>query len=88
MNVLRDVDRPDLNELNNGCIHSPPMTESQVIAFLEAVKANPALQAKLDAATDPAVVFQIAQDAGYPLAKDSLDSLLVSAISKVKKIQP
>jgi predicted ribosomally synthesized peptide with nif11-like leader len=61
------------------------MSESQVIAFLEAVKANPTLQAKLDAATDPAVVFQIAKDAGFPLDKDGLDSLLASAISKVKR---
>ena len=63
------------------------MTESQVMAFLEAVKANPALQAKLDAATDPADVFSIAKDAGFALDKDGLDSLIASAISKVKKIQ-
>lgn len=48
------------------------MSEEQLKAFLEAVKANAALQEKLKAATDADVIAQIAKAAGFIISAEEL----------------
>ena len=48
------------------------MSEEQLKAFLEAVKADAALQEKLNAATDADVVMAIAKAAGFMISADEL----------------
>ena len=48
------------------------MSEEQLKAFLEAVKADTALQEKLKAATDPDAVVAIAKAAGFMISAEDL----------------
>ena len=50
------------------------MSEEQLKAFLEAVKADAGLQEKLNAAADPdAVIVEIAKEAGFVISADELE---------------
>ena len=49
-----------------------PMSEEQLKAFLEAVKADAGLQEKLKAATDAAAAVAIARAAGYVISVEEL----------------
>ena len=57
-----------------------PMSEEQLKAFLEKVKADTSLQEKLKAATDSDAVLAIAKEAGFSISADDLknDQLKVS----------
>ena len=46
------------------------MSEEQLKAFLEKVKSDTRLQAKLKAAADPDAVLAIAKDAGFNISAD------------------
>jgi predicted ribosomally synthesized peptide with nif11-like leader len=46
------------------------MSEEQLTAFLEAVKADPGLQEKLSSAASPADIEAIAMHAGYVISAD------------------
>ena len=48
------------------------MSEEQLRAFLEAVKADAGLQEKLKAATDADAVVAIAKEAGFTISADNL----------------
>ena len=48
------------------------MSEEQLKAFLEKVKADTSLQEKLNAATDADAVVAIAKDAGFRISADDL----------------
>jgi len=48
------------------------MSEDQLKAFLEAVKADAGLQEKLNAAADPDAVVVIAKDAGFMISAEEL----------------
>jgi len=48
------------------------MSEEQLKAFLEAVKADAGLQEKLNAAADPDAVVEIAKEAGFVISADEL----------------
>ena len=48
------------------------MSEDQLKAFLEAVKADAGLQEKLNAAADPDAVVEIAKDAGFMISAEEL----------------
>ena len=48
------------------------MSEEQLKAFLEAVKADAALQDKLKAASDDDAVVAIAKEAGFSISADDL----------------
>jgi predicted ribosomally synthesized peptide with nif11-like leader len=49
------------------------MSEDQLKAFLEAVKADAGLQEKLNAAADPDAVVEIAKEAGFVISADELE---------------
>lgn len=51
------------------------MSEDQLKAFLDAVKADAALQQKLKAAADPEEVAVIAKDAGFVIAAEDLTTM-------------
>jgi predicted ribosomally synthesized peptide with nif11-like leader len=51
------------------------MSEEQLKAFLEAVKADAALRAKLNAAANPEAVAAIAKEAGFALYTDHMEKL-------------
>ena len=48
------------------------MSEEQLKAFLEAVKADAGLQQKLEGVTDPDAVVAIAKEAGFCISADEL----------------
>ena len=48
------------------------MSEDQLKAFLEAVKADAGLQEKLNAAAHPDLVVEIAKDAGFMISAEEL----------------
>jgi len=48
------------------------MSEDQLKAFLEAVKADAGLQEKLNAAADPDAVVEIAKEAGFLISAEEL----------------
>ena len=48
------------------------MSEEQLKAFLEKVKADTSLQEKLKAAADPDVVVSIAKESGFSISADDL----------------
>ncbi|QNI54490.1 nif11-like leader peptide domain protein [Synechococcus sp. BIOS-E4-1] len=50
------------------------MSEEQLKAFLEKVKADTSLQEKLKAAADANTVAAIAKDAGFSISADDLDN--------------
>ena len=52
--------------------HAHPMSEEQLKAFLEAVKADAGLQEKLKAAADAKAVAAIAKEAGFSISTDDL----------------
>ena len=52
--------------------HSAAMSEEQLKAFLEAVKADEALQEKLKAAADTDAVVEIAKAAGFAISAEEL----------------
>ena len=52
------------------------MSEEQLKAFLEAVKADAGLQEKLNAAADPDAVLEIAKEAGFVISADELERLM------------
>ena len=66
-----------LNQCYDYCIGTYPMSEEQLNAFLEKVKADTSLQSKLKAAKDTDAVVAIAKAAGF----------LVSAEELLKKAQ-
>ena len=50
----------------------PPMSEEQLKAFLEKVKANTSLQEKLNGAADADAVVAIAKESGFSISADDL----------------
>jgi predicted ribosomally synthesized peptide with nif11-like leader len=54
-----------------------PMSEEQLKAFLEAVKADAELQEKLKAATDAEAVVAIAEAAGFVISAEELEALVL-----------
>ena len=50
----------------------PPMSEEQLKAFLEKIKADTSLQEKLKAASDADAVVAIAKEAGFSISADGL----------------
>jgi len=48
------------------------MSEEQLKAFLEAVKADAGLQQKLEGVTDPDAIVTIAKEAGFCISADEL----------------
>ena len=61
-----------LNQCYNSSISTYPMSEEQLKAFLEKVKADTSLQEKLKAAADSDAVLAIAKDAGFSISADDL----------------
>ena len=53
-------------------LHYPAMSEEQLKAFLEAVKADAGLQAKLKTAADADAVVAIAKEMGFMISADEL----------------
>ena len=51
------------------------MSEEQVNAFLEKVKADTSLQEKLKAATSPEAALQIAKEAGFSITAEDIQSM-------------
>ena len=61
--------------VNSPCpITYPPMSEEQLKAFLEAVKADAALQKKLQAATDADAAVAIAKEAGFVISAETFNN--------------
>ena len=58
---------------DKGCSSTPPMSEEQLKAFLEKVKADTSLQEKLKAASDADAVVAIAKEAGFDISVDDLE---------------
>lgn len=58
------------------------MSEEQLNAFLEAVKADAGLQEKLKAAVDADAVVAIAKAAGYVISADELQRALRAEVSE------
>ena len=58
------------------------MSEEQLKAFLEAVKADAGLQEKLNAAADPDAVVEIAKEAGFVISADELERRQAAEISE------
>ncbi len=50
------------------------ISEEQLKAFLEAIKADAGLQEKLKAATDVVTVIALAKDMGFPISVGDLES--------------
>ena len=50
------------------------MSEEQINAFLEKVKADTSLQEKLKAATSPEAVIEIAKEAGFLITAEDIQS--------------
>ena len=61
-----------LNQCYNSSIATYPMSEEQLKAFLEKVKADTSLQEKLKAAADANAVAAIAKEAGFSISADDL----------------
>ena len=57
------------------------MSEEQLKAFLEKVKANTSLQEKLKAAADSDAVLAIAKDAGFIISAEDLKNAQVTELS-------
>ena len=57
------------------------MSEEQLKAFLEKVKADTSLQEKLKAAADSDAVLAIAQEAGFSISADDLKMAQVTELS-------
>ena len=57
--------------------HTPPspMSEEQLNAFLEKVKADTSLQEKLKAAASPEAAVEIAKEAGFAITAEDLESM-------------
>ena len=51
------------------------MSEEQLKAFLEKVKADTSLQEKLKAATSPEAAVDIAKDAGFSITAEDIQSM-------------
>ena len=51
------------------------MSEEQLNAFLEKVKADTSLQEKLKAATSPEAAVDIAKDAGFSITAEDIQSM-------------
>ena len=65
--------------VNSQCpITYPPMSEEQLKAFLEAVKADAALSEKLKAAADNDAVVAIAKEAGFVISAEAFKNDEVS----------
>ena len=57
------------------------MSEEQLKAFLEKVKADTSLQEKLKAASDADAVVAIAKEAGFSISADDLKNAQVTELS-------
>ena len=55
----------------------PPMSEEQLKAFLEKVKADTSLQDKLKASADANAVVAIAKEAGFSITAEDIQSATV-----------
>lgn len=62
--------------------HTPAMSEEQLKAFLEAVKADAGLQEKVKAASDADAVVAIAKVAGFAISADELENAQAEQISE------
>ena len=51
------------------------MSEEQINAFLEKVKADTSLQEKLKAATSPEAAIEIAKEAGFAITAEDIQSM-------------
>ena len=70
---------------DNGSIHTPStqaMSEEQLKAFLEAVKADAGLQEKLKAAVDADAVVAIAKAAGFLISAEELAARAQAEVSE------
>ncbi|QNI54492.1 nif11-like leader peptide domain protein [Synechococcus sp. BIOS-E4-1] len=57
------------------------MSEDQLKAFLEMVKADTSLQEKLNGAADADAVVEIAKDAGFKISAEDLKNAQVTELS-------
>ena len=57
------------------------MSEEQLKAFLEKVKADTSLQEKLNGAADADAVVEIAKDAGFKISAEDLKNAQVTELS-------
>ena len=53
------------------------MSEEQINAFLEKVKADTSLQEKLKAATSPEAAIEIAKEAGFAITAEDMQSATI-----------
>ena len=51
------------------------MSKEQLLAFLEKVKADTSLQEKLKAAASPEAALEIAQEAGFSITSEDIQSM-------------
>ena len=56
------------------------MSEEQLKAFLERVKADTSLQEKLKAAASPEAVLEIANEAGFSITAEDIQSMQSSTV--------
>ena len=56
------------------------MSEEQINAFLEKVKADTSLQEKLKAATSPEAAIEIAKEAGFAITAEDIQSMQSAAV--------
>ena len=61
-----------LNQCYNSSISNYPMSEEQLKAFLEKLKADTSLQEKLKAASDADAVVSLAKEEGFSISVDDL----------------
>ena len=66
---------------NQAVAPRPSMSEEQLKAFLEKVKADTSLKEKLQAATTPEAVIEIAKDAGFAITAEDIQSMQSEELS-------
>ena len=79
-NSCLSIDAQGLNTAADLCYDQavaprPPMSEEQLKAFEEKVKADTSLQEKLNAPTTPEAVIEIAKDAGFSITAEDIQSM-------------
>ena len=58
------------------------MSEEQLKAFLEKVKADTSLQEKLKAAASPEAAIEIAKDVGFSITSEDIQSMQSATVSE------
>ena len=83
--MLRDADSRWRKSHNEGNSHrtTETMSEEQLKAFLEAVKADEGLQEQLKAAADADAVVAIAKSVGFVISLDELEAAVQAAVDEL-----